>query len=202
MLHERLRKLRLAKGMTLQQVGDVFGISKVSVSNWESGTNQPDPKKLHELAKLLGTDVQFLLTGESKPSQQGNTTGIPFILWSQLGKPKQSTNHYRVHATQTSPGPNSFATKLLGSEYLSGDKPNIPESSVIIVDPDLKPQPLDFVLLEHDLVIKLAQVRSTPENKYWLMIFNHKEIISIDFNSLKVLGVILEWQLSGKIRVN
>ena len=188
--------------MTLQQVGDVFGISKVSVSNWESGTNQPDPKKLSELAKLLETDIQFLLTGESNPSHQANTPGIPFVLWSQLGKTKQSTNPLRVHANHTKPGPNSFATKLIGNEFLSADKPNIPESSVIIVDPDLKPQPLDYVLLEHDLAIKLAHVRSTPENKYWLMIFNHKETISSELNNLKVLGVVLEWQLSGKTRVS
>jgi len=202
MLHERIRKLRLAKGMTLQQVGDVFGISKVSVSNWETGTNQPDSKKLTELAKLLGTDVQFLLTGESKPQQQGIGNGIPFIVWSQIGNSKQSTNAYRVQATLTNPGPNAFATKLVGNESLMVDKPNIPEGSVIVVDPDLKPQALDFVLLEHDAIIKLAQVRPTPENKHWLMIFNEKGNEYIKIDTSKVLGVILEWQISGKTRVS
>lgn len=201
MLNERIRKLRLAKGMTLQQVGNVFGISKVSVSNWESGTNQPDPKKLNELAKLLGTDVQFLLTGETKPPQNSGSTGLPFFLWSQLGKLESPTTAYRVHATQTNPGPNSYGTKLPGNEYITGEKPNIPECSLIIVDPDLKPQPLDFVLLKHDSVVKLAQVRATPENKHWLTIFGEKELVYLELINSKVLGVILEWQISGRTRV-
>ena len=202
MLHERIRKLRLAKGLTLQQVGDVFGISKVSVSNWETGTNQPDSKKLNDLAKLLGTDVQFLLTGESKPQQQGVGNSIPFIVWSQIGNSKHSTNTYRVQPTLTNPGPNAFATKLVANESLMVDKPNIPEGSVIVVDPDLKPQALDFVLVEHDGIIKLAQVRPTPENKYFIIIFNEKINEYLKIDKIKVLGIILEWQISGKTRVN
>ncbi len=41
MLNERIRALRLAKGLTLQQVGDVFGISRASVSAWENGVAKP-----------------------------------------------------------------------------------------------------------------------------------------------------------------
>ena len=63
MLNERLKNLRLAKGLTLQQVGDVFGISKASISSWESGRSHPDHKKLEKLAELLGTTVQFLVAG-------------------------------------------------------------------------------------------------------------------------------------------
>ena len=48
MLNERLKNLRLAKGLTLQQVGDSFGISKVSVSTWESGKTNPERKRLEK----------------------------------------------------------------------------------------------------------------------------------------------------------
>ena len=65
MLNERLKNLRLAKGMTLQQVGDVFAISKASVSSWESGKSNPDHKKLEKLAELFETSVQFLISGIS-----------------------------------------------------------------------------------------------------------------------------------------
>ena len=188
--------------MTLQQVGDVFGISKVSVSNWESGTNQPDPKKLNELAKLLDTDIQFLLTGETKTKPNEVGSGVPFVIWSELGKPESNPQKQRLHATHTIPGPNSFGTKLPISEFLHSEKPNLPEGSLIIVDPDLKPQPLDFVLIEHDSRVKIAQVRSTPENKYWINIFSEKDTIYIDINNINILGIILEWQLSGKVRVN
>ena len=63
MLNERLKNLRLAKGLTLQQVGDAFSISKVSVSTWESGKTNPDRKRLEKIADLYGTSVQYLVTG-------------------------------------------------------------------------------------------------------------------------------------------
>jgi transcriptional regulator with XRE-family HTH domain len=59
MLNERIRSLRLAKGLTLQAVADVFGITRASVSSWESGTNQPDPRKLEQLAHYLIQALNF-----------------------------------------------------------------------------------------------------------------------------------------------
>ncbi|KGV86486.1 helix-turn-helix family protein [Burkholderia pseudomallei MSHR3951] len=57
----RIRELRKAKGMTLQQLGDVFGISRASVSEWESGRSKPDASRLVELASTLGVSVEYLL---------------------------------------------------------------------------------------------------------------------------------------------
>ncbi len=82
MLNERIRALRLAKGLTLQQVGDVFGISRTSVSNWETGHSQPDPRKIERLAQLFDTSVQFLLSGAHTPAPIENEStfvGIPFV---------------------------------------------------------------------------------------------------------------------------
>ena len=63
MFNERLKNLRLAKGLTLQQVGDAFGISAASVASWEKGKNQPDSRKINKIAQVLGTSVEFLLNG-------------------------------------------------------------------------------------------------------------------------------------------
>lgn len=60
----RIRELRKAKGLTLQQLGDEFGISRASVSEWESGRSKPDANKLVHLADFLGTTVECLLNGD------------------------------------------------------------------------------------------------------------------------------------------
>lgn len=60
----RIRELRKAKGLTLQQLGDTFGISRASVSEWESGRSKPDANKLVRLADLLDTTVEYLLNGD------------------------------------------------------------------------------------------------------------------------------------------
>lgn len=57
----RIRELRKAKGLTLQQLADVFGISRASVSEWESGRSKPDASRLVELAAKLGVSVEYLL---------------------------------------------------------------------------------------------------------------------------------------------
>lgn len=84
MLNERIRGLRLARGLTLQQVGDAFGISKVSVSSWESGKSNPDHKRLEQLAALLGTTIQYLVSGHQPPENQA-VHGVPFVQWDSVG---------------------------------------------------------------------------------------------------------------------
>jgi len=62
-LGERIRARRTAKRLTLQQVGDTFGINRASVSDWENNKTRPDLDRLVELARTLGTTTDFLLTG-------------------------------------------------------------------------------------------------------------------------------------------
>jgi transcriptional regulator with XRE-family HTH domain len=87
MLNERLKNLRLAKGLTLQQVGDVFGISAASVASWEKGKNQPDSRKLSKIAEVLGSTVEFLLNGIGDlQTSRVETIGsaVPFLPWAIL----------------------------------------------------------------------------------------------------------------------
>lgn len=68
----RIRALRKQHELTLQQVADEFGISRASVSEWESGRSKPDAAKLAKLALLLHTTVLYLLEGDtSKPTSTG-----------------------------------------------------------------------------------------------------------------------------------
>lgn len=62
---ERIRKRRKLLGLTLQQVADAFGINRASGSEWESGKSKPDVQKLTDLARVLDTTVDHLLTGSA-----------------------------------------------------------------------------------------------------------------------------------------
>lgn len=67
---ERIRELRKKRDLTLQQVGDEFGINRSSVSAWETNSSRPDPEKLSKLAFVLGTTVEYLLTGKEIPLER------------------------------------------------------------------------------------------------------------------------------------
>lgn len=48
-----IRATRKAKGMTQQQVADQLGVSKQSVSDWENGRCDPEPRTAIALTKIL-----------------------------------------------------------------------------------------------------------------------------------------------------
>ena len=53
---EAFRILRESRGLTFEEIGKQLGVSKQSVSNWENlnKTDRPRPKRIYELAKILG----------------------------------------------------------------------------------------------------------------------------------------------------
>lgn len=57
----RLRRLRVAKGVSQSQLATALGVSTPSVSGWEMGRVRPKAKRVHKLAALLGVSVSELL---------------------------------------------------------------------------------------------------------------------------------------------
>jgi transcriptional regulator with XRE-family HTH domain len=130
MLNERLKNLRLAKGLTLQQVGDVFGISAASVSSWEKGKNQPDSRKLSELAKILGSSVEFLLNGSGGVNPGKSEflfEPVGFIEWAAISKSlKVKSSKKSVMPLHSKLGSSGFATRYPGSQELIWTQERIP----------------------------------------------------------------------------
>jgi len=63
-LGARIKECRSARKLTLQQVGDHFGINRASVSDWERDQTRPDLDRLVSLARLLNTTTDYLLVGK------------------------------------------------------------------------------------------------------------------------------------------
>lgn len=66
---ENLKKLRLSKKMTQEQVADFMNCSVQSVSRWECGTTFPDIMALPSLARLYSTTVDSLLGADFEKSK-------------------------------------------------------------------------------------------------------------------------------------
>ena len=67
-LGQRIKAIRLDKGMTLEEFGKLFGTSKSIVSRWESGISSPNPERLKTIAKVGDMTVGQLLYGEQGQS--------------------------------------------------------------------------------------------------------------------------------------
>lgn len=66
MFSENLRRLRLEKNFTQEQLAEVLGVSAQSVSRWECGNTLPDVLLLPEIAKIYGVTVDDLYREEVK----------------------------------------------------------------------------------------------------------------------------------------
>ena len=56
-----LREMRERSGLTLEEVGRVFGIGRGAVHCWERGLSRPKVDVLDRLASLYGVSVQQIL---------------------------------------------------------------------------------------------------------------------------------------------
>lgn len=67
---KNLRKLRINKGISQQQLADVMGISQQSINKYENHNVEPDISALIKLADYFETSVDYLV-GHVPPSEDG-----------------------------------------------------------------------------------------------------------------------------------
>lgn len=80
MKSERIRQARRERKITQEALGKKIGVSKATVSQWESGTTEPNGKNLVNLAKELGTTVEWLLDGSTTEAHEANTAANAIML--------------------------------------------------------------------------------------------------------------------------
>lgn len=77
---EKLVSLRRSKGLSQEQLAQALGVSRQSVSKWESGGAMPELGKLLALSDLFGVSVDTLIRagGASVPSEAVNVSNEEF----------------------------------------------------------------------------------------------------------------------------
>lgn len=70
---KNLRKLRIGKALSQQQLADVIGVSQQSINKYERQNVEPDIGTLIALADYFGTTVDFLIghtpAGDTLPEE-------------------------------------------------------------------------------------------------------------------------------------
>ena len=61
-----LQELRKENGLTQEQLAEQLGVSRRTVSRWETGSNMPDMDILIELSDFYAVDLREILSGERK----------------------------------------------------------------------------------------------------------------------------------------
>ncbi len=149
----RIAQARKEAGLSQQAVANRFGISRAAVAQWENGDTFPGSSKLEGLADVLGVSLEWIATGRgAKQATAAGSDGgagrggVPVIampaatLWPQY--PPGGIEGVAKISTEIALGPNAFALIIedqsMSPEFTEGDK--------VIIDPDVLPQPRDYVV--------------------------------------------------------
>ncbi|MBQ9980721.1 MAG: helix-turn-helix transcriptional regulator [Oscillospiraceae bacterium] len=77
-LGENIFNLRLARGMSQEELAELLGVSRQSISKWETGASVPELDKLIKMSELFEISIDNLVKGDetySKPQSQ--TEAVP-----------------------------------------------------------------------------------------------------------------------------
>ena len=58
---EKLKELRIEKGLSQRKLGKILGFCNQTVSFWETGSREPDLDALIEIADFFDVSLDFLL---------------------------------------------------------------------------------------------------------------------------------------------
>ena len=71
LLSEKILMLRKKQGWSQEELAEKLGVSRQSVSKWESTGSVPDLQKVIQLAELFGVSTDYLLFGVERGLENG-----------------------------------------------------------------------------------------------------------------------------------
>lgn len=114
---EILRRLRMEKRLSQQQLADKLHVERSSLSSWEAGRRTPDTAMISRLAEVLGVGAAVLLFATENPDEPPNVLlvddegiilegGLPVLRQALPGaavfgftKPSEAVDFVRNHPT-------------------------------------------------------------------------------------------------------
>ena len=76
LIGENIKRIRRERDLTQEEVAAHLGISFQSISKWERGETLPDTAILPDLANVLETTTDFILTGGERMIEYKGKIGI------------------------------------------------------------------------------------------------------------------------------
>ncbi len=94
---KRLRELRKEKGLTQEQLGDLVGVTKVSICCYENGTRTPTLETLVDLADVLNTRITTLIATDYFAVSEEDEEYTLNIAKDELAILKSLRNHTKLY---------------------------------------------------------------------------------------------------------
>lgn len=202
---DRIRAIRTARGMTLEQLAFSADVDAGGLSKLERGLQGYSDGMLRQLSAALGVPIADFFAEESNvvPAMVG-TRAIPLLDAVQAGKWRAV--RARDAGTDAEPtefivtdlllGPDAFAMRIRGESM----EPRFREGDVVICDPAIHPHPGDFVVASNgsgEAVFKqyrLRGINDQGQEVFELLSLNKlfPSIRSDTMPTMRVVGTMVE----------
>lgn len=201
----KIRAIRKSRKLSITEVESRAGISEGNLSRIETGKQWPREDTLAAIAEALECRIADFFTVTDLHTSQP----IPLITYPQteaavkaeeLLTLRQTLDEYAAsHAVRWIPADADIPGKAFAIEI--GDHAMLPEfqkNDVVIIDPDMPPQPGDFVLARagHETLFRKYRprgTRSTGDMVFHLVPLNEDyPAFRSDITNIILLGTMLE----------
>jgi len=78
--YEKLRKLRKEKGLSQEELAEMFNVSRQSISKWESGQSYPETENMIAISEMFGVTLDSLIKDGELETDNNNAISSPFWL--------------------------------------------------------------------------------------------------------------------------
>lgn len=160
-LGQRIRARRDAVGLTQEKLANACGVSRAAVAQWEAGVTRPSLDNLVKAAEALDVWLSWLTVGDQSLPATPNPfatsqapaaarPGIPVIDLARAAEWNSDSTSLAADIERIASDPmhsaRAFAL-LIRDESMA---PDFRDGDKVIVDPEVTPQPGDFVVAKID----------------------------------------------------
>jgi hypothetical protein len=193
MISNRIRQLRRARGLTLEQLATELGVTKASVSKWELGSTHPEHSRLDQLARVLGVTAPQLLTDAGASPVRS----YPVVEYRKYDRVEYLMDRLRSPRVKTYPSQSPASGRAFFMSFYDREQNNlwltgIHSGSMVLFDTE-QPYTTDDLLLAHDARgdCQLLFVKVRDGARYYQAFIGNKRMHD-DGDYLVILGVAME----------
>ncbi|WP_417623069.1 XRE family transcriptional regulator [Parasphingorhabdus sp.] len=207
-INERIKLLRKSAKLSQEKVAELCGVTRVTITHYESGKNSPSGKNLLNLAKALNTTPAYIINGisEVKSSEvsevgcleqwDGSTplhddeVEVPFFKEVELAAGSGSlvtkeNSTFKLRFSRTTLRRYNVDPSAAACVTVSGDSmsPILPDKSTVGINTASKTIKDGFMYaLDHDGFLRIKVVHRLPGGGLRLRSFNRDDFPDEDYN--------------------
>ena len=200
-LGERIRQVLSEKGLTQSQLARLVGVKQQTIS-YICAPESPASASRYasKIAQVLGVNPRWLQSGEGGKYDPTVRIELEGVELSVRSVPLLQPSHVMLHLAGENPdtrhrlmtdaeaGKRAFAVEIEGDSM----RPLFRPGDRVVIDPDLKPEPGDFVLAHTQGAITFRKYRARGDEGFELFPMNDDWPVIRSGPEVKVVGVMVE----------